>query len=121
MTLGDINLALSAPGEWKGTIRGGPSWGEKTLAFVKTFRAVIQIEDALVRFYMKMHMYETAAYEKAHTAEDMVDHLTRLNVAPIGWPMKWGPYGKCRHDTRLEAYTVEQKGIAEAVWIERTE
>jgi len=121
MTIGDINLALSALGGCRdGTERRGERGGDLFVS-AKTSYDITQVEDALVRFYMKIHMHETGAYEKAHTAEEMADHLRRLRIEPVGWAIEWGPYGRSKHGTRLEIYAVEEKGIAEAVWIERTE
>ena len=119
MTLGDINLALSALGECRHMIGEGEGLVEKALASAKTSCAIGQVEDALVRFYMKTHMYETGAYEKARTAQEMADHLRGLSIEPIGWAIRWGPYGRCRHDTRLEIYAVEEEATVEAVWVEK--
>jgi len=119
MTLGDVNSALSALGECRDMIGEGKGLVEKALTSAKTSYSITQVEDTLIRFYMKRHMYETSAYEKAHTAQEMADHLKGLNIEPTGWAIRWGPYGRCRHGTRLEIYAVEEKATVEAVWVEK--
>lgn len=91
---------------------------EKRLKEQAIENAIIQMQNELVKFYLKCAMHESQAHEFASTAKGMADYLNSLALAPVGWIIRPGPYGKDDAKTiRLEVFAAGSQ--AEAVWAER--
>jgi len=132
MTMGDIDTVLAAIDkgvrEIMAELRQCFSLTSNTLLYESIEKQVkdkaiqdtiAKMQNELVRFHIKQGMQESQAYQLTHNAKDMADYLNSLDLAPMGWEIKSGPYDKDDIDIRLQIFAVGDR--VEAVWAQRAE
>lgn len=132
MTIGDIDTVLAAIDkgvrEIMAELRQCFSLTSNTLLYESIEKqvkdkaiqnAITKMQNELVRFHIKRGMQESQAYQLTHNAKDMADYLNSLDLAPMGWEIKSGPYDKDDIDIRLQIFAVGDR--VEAVWARRQE
>ena len=130
MTMGDIDTVLAAIDkgvrEIMAELRQCFSLTSNTLLYESIEKqvkdkaiqnAITKMQNELVRFHIKRGMQESQAYQLTHNAKDMADYLNSLDLAPMGWEIKSGPYDKDDIDIRLQIFAVGDR--VEAVWARR--
>ena len=132
MTMGDIDTVLAAIDkgvrEIMAELRQCFSLTSNTLLYESIEKqvkdkaiqnAITKMQNELVRFHIRRGMQESQAYQLTHNAKDMADYLNSLDLAPMGWEIKSGPYDKDDIDIRLQIFAVGDR--VEAVWARRQE